>query len=95
MIKDISMKKLLLGAVLALASTSAFAETCKVTDPTGTPLKVRAKPYGKVLGTLKNGQVIYFTEHQIDKNGKPWVMAFDAKTDRYLGWVYREFVSCY
>lgn len=87
------MKKLLLGAVLALASTSAFAETCKVTDPTGTPLNVRATPNGKIVSKIKNGTTVSIDDYAFDKKGRPWVYIFDKTGER--GWVYREFVSCY
>ncbi|MBE9146522.1 SH3 domain-containing protein [Planktothrix mougeotii] len=31
---------------------------CTVADPTGTPLNVRQKPNGKVIGSLKNGTIV-------------------------------------
>jgi hypothetical protein len=56
------MKKLLLAtAALALFATSAQAAwTCKVTDPTGTPLNVRSEPNSKsnVVRTFKNGVTV-------------------------------------
>lgn len=76
----------------------AQAQTCKVTDPTGSKLNVRSSAgssHGKVIGKLNNGKVVYIAEYDYDKNGKPWVLVFDAKTDQYIGWVFREFVSCY
>ena len=76
----------------------AQAQTCKVTDPTGSKLNVRSSAGssdGKVIGKLANGKVVYIAEYAYDKNGKPWVLVFDAKTDRYIGWIFREFVSCY
>lgn len=81
--------------VAGMLSTSALAETCKVTDPTNTPLNARATPNGKIIGKLQNGRVIYISDIQYDKKGKAWAMAFDARTDRYLGWVYRDYISCY
>lgn len=88
------LKVVIAGAMLAL-STNAFAQTCKVTDPTGTPLKVRTAPYGKVIGKLSNGKTVYISDIRYDRNNKPWALAFDARTDRYLGWVYRDYISCY
>lgn len=73
----------------------AQAQTCKVTDPTATQLNVRSSAGGKIVGKLPNGKVVYITEYDYDNNGKPWVLVFDAKTDKYIGWVFREFVSCY
>jgi len=52
------IKTLLTAAAIALSVTAANAAyTCKVTDPTGTPLNVRSEPNGsgKVVRTLKNG----------------------------------------
>lgn len=67
----------------------------KVTDPTGTPLNARATPNGKVIGQVKNGTTVYVSEYDYDDKGRPWVLVFHARTDRYIGWVFREFISCY
>ncbi|MDO5770301.1 MAG: SH3 domain-containing protein [Psychrobacter sp.] len=89
--------KLLLSATLLslLFTAPAYAQTCKVTDPTGTPLNVRSSAAGKVIGKLANGRVVYITDYEYDQKGRSWVLIFDAKTDNYIGWVFREFVSCY
>lgn len=85
-----------IGLSMALAMpTTAFAQTCKVTDPTGTPLNARATPNGKVIGQVKNGTTVYVSEYDYDDKGRPWVLVFHARTDRYIGWVFREFISCY
>ncbi len=89
------MKKFVIAMTAMLALTvSAHAETCLVADPSGTPLKYRQAPYGKVLGTLKNGTYVYITDWQYDKNGKPWVRVFRHSDDKYLGWVYYNYLSC-
>lgn len=89
------MKKLALALIATFAFTlSAHAETCKVADPTGTPLKYRSAPYGKVLGTLPNGTYVYINGYKEDKKGKVWVRAFDYQTDAFLGWVYYDYLSC-
>lgn len=89
------MKKLALALILSFASISAHAQTCKVADPTGTPLNVRATPNGKTIGKVPNGTVVYVSQYDYDNKGRPWAMVFNAKTDKYIGWVYREFISCY
>lgn len=90
------MKKLALALCATLSlSVSAYAETCKVTDPTDTPLNVRSAPNGKIIGKVKNGTVVHVGEYGYDGQGRPWVVVFDVKTDKYIGWVYREFISCY
>lgn len=83
------------AALLAATLVSAQAQVCKVTDPTTTKLNVRDNPSGKIIGKLANGRVIYIADTDYDDKGRAWVLVFDAKTDRYLGWVFREFVSCY
>jgi Bacterial SH3 domain len=87
----LAVAALLLGMGLAAAE----GERCKVTDPTGTPLNVRSKPNGKVIGTLANGTLVSIIEYTDDDNGKPWVKVKDHKTKRPIGWVFREFVSCF
>lgn len=65
------MKKLALALIATFAFIlSAHAETCRVADPTGTPLKYRSAPYGKVLGTLPNGTYVYINGYKEDKKAK-------------------------
>ncbi len=90
------MKKLALVTFATLAfCVSAHAESCLVADPTNTPLKYRSAPYGKVLGSLPNGTPIYINDWKYDKKGKPWVRAYSHSSNRYLGWVYYNYLSCY
>ncbi len=93
------MKRGIIAAVALLLSanlaSAASGDRCKVTDPTGTPLNLRAAPNGKIIGTLANGVLVSVTEYKDDANGKPWVEVADYKTKKVLGWVFREFVSCY
>ena len=56
---------------------------------------MRSAPNGKVVGTLANGVLVSVTEYKDDANGKPWVDVADYKTKKVIGWVFREFVSCY
>jgi hypothetical protein len=79
---------LLLGAAPALAG-----DRCKVTDPTGTPLNVRDINM-KIIGTIRNGRIVQFLRDGSDPNGKPWAY-IGAPDGRPIGWVYREFISCY
>jgi hypothetical protein len=74
---------------------AAEGERCKVTDPTGTPLNVRDSPNGKITGTLANGSLVGIVEYKDAANGKPWVKIVDHKTKTPIGWVFREFVSCF
>jgi hypothetical protein len=70
-------------------------ERCRVMDPTGTPLNVRASPNGAIIGTLPNGMLVSVIDHTLDKNGKPWVNVVSYETRRSIGWVFREFIACY
>lgn len=67
---------------------------CTVVDPTGTPLNVRDSPNGKVTGTLANGLPVAIIESRTAANGKDWVRVMDPQTEKPIGWVFREFVSC-
>lgn len=75
----------------------AQSDKCKVTDPTGTPLNVRASPNGRVLRKLRNGTVVYVEEYSTDSKGRAWArVSLPTKNgSKNLGWVLREFISCY
>ena len=89
---------LFLVGVLAFAGVqNAKADQCKVTDPTGTPLNVRASPNGRMTGKVRNGTIVYIEQYSSDRKGKPWARIGTYRGRNYviLGWVYREFISCY
>ena len=73
------------------------SKTCRVTDPTGTPLNVRLSPNGKVISKIINQTVVYPQSINYDDAGKPWILINVRQPggDKMLGWVVREFVSCY
>lgn len=82
-------------ACLALGVHAQESEQkCKVTDPTGTLLNVRTEPAGKIIRTIANGRVVVIREYDEDHKGQPWALIYDAKTNKRIGWVIREFVSC-
>lgn len=77
--------------------------TCMVADPTGTLLNVRETPAGKRLGSLTNGTQLTLTHLEEDQKGRTWGYAkwtdkkqplANTKTQRFEGWVIREYVSC-
>ena len=72
-------------------------KTCKVTDPTGTPLNARLRPNGKVINRIKNGRSVYIQSVARDDQNKSWVLVSIKNQGNYktLGYVLREFVSCY
>jgi hypothetical protein len=71
------------------------SQQCKTTDPSGTPLNVRATPSGKVLRNIANGKFVSIVEHGSDSKGQQWVLISDRQTNEVMGWVFREFVSCF
>src|SRR5450756_851163 len=54
--------------VPALAATAMH---CHVSDPTGTPLNVRAVPNGTIVSTLSNGAVVAVLS-QTTQNRRTW-----------------------
>ncbi len=90
-----------LAAALIIASsmtaTNAASRRCKVTDPTGTPLNVRASPNGRVINRLRNGREVEILESGRDSRGRSWVYVGGYYKGRWRswGWVFREFVSCW
>lgn len=96
------LPKSLVFLTMAVALISATAlpsvastQTCKVTDPTSTPLNVRATPNGKIIGKLKNGTKVEVLGYEFDERGRAWALVINAKTHKRIGWVFREFISCY
>ncbi|TWV83421.1 SH3 domain-containing protein [Moraxella sp. VT-16-12] len=82
-----------LSVAVAVPNVALAAETCMVTDPTDTPLNVRAAPgnKGKVIYTIDNGIIVTIVKYS--KN-KKWAYVRDADTREDIGWVYREYLSC-
>ncbi len=72
-------------------------KTCRVTDPTGTPLNARLRPNGKVINRIRNGRSVFIQSVASDNEGKPWVLVAIKNQGSYkiLGYVLREFVACY
>ncbi len=67
---------------------------CVVSDPSGTPLDVRAAPQGTAVGTLTNGRFVLITDIKSDRNGQPWVLVASNESGERLGWVSRKLISC-
>jgi hypothetical protein len=83
-----AMLKTALIAIVLAASSAAAQSACIVTDPTGTPLNIRSSPNGEIVGTLRNGTSVSIQNIAYDSQGRPWAYIG-------VGWVFREFVSCY
>ncbi len=97
--KFIFLNLFLLTVLMFALSADARAQSdrCKVTDPTGTPLNVRASPNGRILRKIKNNTVVYIESYSTDSKGRAWAqISLPTRNGRkILGWVFREFISCY
>jgi hypothetical protein len=84
-------------STLAQTENIQAGKTCRVTDPTETPLNARLRPNGKVVARIKNGRNVYIQSIDRDEDGKPWVLVAVKNQGKYkiLGYVLREFVSCF
>ena len=87
------MKRLFLCFWLVMIATGASAQTCIVTDPTGTPLNVRARPNGPILGALHNGTAVQVSGTAYDKGGKPWAYIAPLGPGK-RGWVFWGYLTC-
>jgi hypothetical protein len=72
-------------------------KTCRVTDPTGSPLNIRLKPNGKIVARIRNQRIVYPQSIIRDDNGKKWTLIAIEENNKplVLGWALREFISCY
>jgi hypothetical protein len=86
------MRGIAAAATLAVAPALAV-ERCRVTDPTGTPLNVRDANMN-IMGTIENGQIVIIRRYGRDAHAKPWALIETPDGDP-IGWVYREFISCF
>ena len=92
------MRSSLFAAALltfACVSDASAQSRCRVMDPTGTPLNLRAAPNGPIVGTLDNGKLVTILAGTVGPNGKPWVHIASFDSGEPLGWVFREFIACF
>lgn len=78
--------------IVSLGVTAATAETCRVADPTGTPLNIRVAPNGSVIGTLTNGELVTVRQSIPGSGGRQW--AYIERSGAPLGWVFRDYIAC-
>jgi hypothetical protein len=88
-----AMSAMLLAHLTTLAV--AAPDRCRVMDPTGTPLNVRSAPNGRIAGNLPNGLLVTVIDSSSDQNGKAWVYIAKYSNGQPIGWVFREFLSCF
>jgi hypothetical protein len=66
--------------------------SCVVTDPTGTPLNVRNRPNGTILGALNNGTGVFIAD-MTEVGGKRWAKVVPVDEGK-SGWVFDDFLNC-
>ena len=59
----------------------------------GTPLYVRARPNGAIVGALYNGVTVYVRDMTVDREGRRWAYVVPLKAGK-AGWVFREYINC-
>jgi S1-C subfamily serine protease len=83
-----------IGSVCNETIPASVAAACRVADPSGTPLNVRATPNGNIVGTLINGVLVSILDGASDKKGKSWAYVGEYESRTPIGWVYRDFIDC-
>lgn len=68
------------------------ARDCTVSDPTGSPMNVRATPRGEVLGILRNGQRVTINR-TTEFNNRTWTFAMNDD-GTLQGWVVLNYLRC-
>ncbi len=100
--KNILPIALLSLTILASSQSAVFSSPkadgyyqCSVNDPTGTPLNVRAKPGGRVIGTVTNGtRVGLASKEDVGKWRQIMIGRQDGESLIY-GWVFKKYlVDC-
>jgi hypothetical protein len=92
----ITISILFLFVVTVLAGFSVKAQKCEVADPTGTPLNVRAKPNGRIVGKLRNGSIVWQDDFLYDSMGREWLKVGIYRGKKYtvLGYVLKDLLNC-
>jgi uncharacterized protein YraI len=87
------MQRLMIGLCLLTLTSEAWAQTCVVEDPTGTPLNVRSAPNGSIIGALHNGALVQILDTMSDARGRPWAYIAPLGAGN-RGWVYDRYLHC-
>lgn len=85
------------GALMLTSGTAQADSLCTVTDPTNTPLNIRATPYGRILTSVSNGTQVEVQYYDTDSKGRLWayVSVLRGRQVVHEGWVIREYISCF
>ena len=67
-------------------------KSCVVADPSGTPLNVRHRPNGRILGALSKDSEVFITD-LTEVGGRKWAKVVPLGEGK-TGWVFRDYVTC-
>jgi hypothetical protein len=82
-------------AVGAEAAAAPYVQmTCTVIDKTGTQLRIRTAPYGRVIGGLNYGAKVRVLSERSDASGDVWAEVQTSVRRAPHGWVFRQYISC-
>lgn len=82
-----------LAAAIAWGAAALAGDRCVVTDVMGASIAIRDQ-HKNVIGVVEDGNAIVVQRYGEDDHGKPWAYVASPGGKR-LGWLYREFISCY
>ena len=74
------------------AASATGRRPCVVSDPTGTPLNVRSRPNGPILGALLNDTEVFISDMTV-AGGRKWAKVVPVGEGK-SGWVFHDFLSC-
>jgi hypothetical protein len=86
----------LFGAAVLVATSSELAPaqtSCTVSNPAGTPLSVRSRPNGPIVGALHKGATVFVSTLTADASGRRWANIVPLQEGK-AGWVFREHLTC-
>ena len=86
------MRRFFLAWCFAVIATGVWAQDCVVNDPTGTPLNVRARPNGPILGALYNGASVRVLKTTFD-HGRRWAYIAPLEAGK-SGWIFADYLTC-
>ena len=85
-----------LTGLAAFIPERAVAKDCRVADPTGTPLNIRMQPNGKIVASVRNGELIQVFEgnDKTDSQGRTWYEVAMRTSAAPEGYVPAAYVRC-
>jgi uncharacterized protein len=86
--------ELLQGKLPGTAQVASSQSSCRVADPTGTPLNVRTTPNGTIVDTLIKGTPLQVVGTQQDSRGREWALIKRSGDAQAVGWAFRDFLDC-